>query len=123
MWPLLFRPPREFRVSLAVFCATMAPRYSRGVAKEGGQFLPRRRPAKTLAGTVVEKRGDALNSRPADPREGRLLGMEPADQAVRVLVRAPLPRVVGMGEEHVQDGVLGDLFVLGELLAIVERDA
>ena len=82
---------RHSRVVGGVFCATRAPRSSRGAAKEVGQQLPRRRPAKTLAGTVVEKRVDALELSPANSSEGLRLGIEPADQPVRVLMRAPLP--------------------------------
>ena len=61
---------RNSRVVGGVFCAPRAPRYSQGAATEVGQPLPRRRPAKTLAGTVVEKRVDALELSPANSSEG-----------------------------------------------------
>ena len=100
-----------------------SPSYSRGKAKEGSHFLPRRPPAQTLAGTVVDKNVDTLEFRPPNFSEGRLLGIEPADQAVRVLIGAPLPRVVGVGEKHVHAGVPRNFFMLGKLLAVVESEA
>ena len=57
----------------------LSPRYLRGTTKEGGHLLPWRPPAKTLPGTVIEKRVDTLELPPTDSREGRLFGMEPAD--------------------------------------------
>src|SRR5208283_3984737 len=92
-------------------------------AKEGGHLLPRRPPVKTLARTIVEKHVDALEFRLANASEGGLFGMEPTDQTVRVLIGAPLPRVVGVGEIHVHDGVLRNFFMPGKLLAVVEREA
>ena len=57
-------------------------RSSRGVAKEGGQLLPRRHPPQALSGSIVEKHLDPLEFLLADLSEGRLLGVKSADQAV-----------------------------------------
>ena len=76
-------------------------RSSRGVAKEGGQLLPRRHPPQALSGSVVEKHLAPLEFLLADLSEGRLLGVKSADQAVSILVRPPLPRVIGSREENV----------------------
>ena len=56
--------------NLRVVLTAPGPRYSRGVAKEGGQLLPGRRPGKALAGAVVEKCVDAPDFRPANSSEG-----------------------------------------------------
>ena len=64
---------------------------------------------------------------PANVSEGWLLGMKPADQPVRVLIRVPLPRMVGRGDTHVPDGVPRHLFVAGRtplrLLSVPRRRA
>src|SRR5680860_78955 len=41
------------------------------------------------------------------------------DQSVQVLVRAPFPTMVGPGKVKIYPQGLGDLFVVGELLAVV----
>jgi hypothetical protein len=76
-----------------------------GRNKAGGHLLPRRHPPQALAGPVVEKRVDPVKLGLANVGKGRLLGVQPADQAVGVLVRAPLPGVVGLGEIDVQPQV------------------
>ncbi len=76
-------------------------RSSRGVAKEGGQLLPRRHPPQTLSGSIVQKHLDALESLFADISEGRLLGVKSADQAIGVLVRPTLLGVIGSGDGNV----------------------
>ena len=58
-----------------------------------------------------------------DPSKGGLLGIEPTDQAVRVLVRTPLPRVLEPIKKHVHVSVHRNFFVSGKLLAVVEREA
>ena len=104
-------------------CPTAAgaasPRSARGQIKEGRQLLPRRLPAKTLPRTVVQIGVDPLEFRRAAASQGRRLGMAPADQPVGVFVRAPLPRVIGVGEKHGQDGRPRKSFVRGKLLAVV----
>ena len=60
-------------VSLGGRFSTML-RSSRGVAKEGGQLLPRRHPPQALSGSIVEKHLDPLEFLLADLSEGRLLG-------------------------------------------------
>ena len=87
-------------VSLGGRFSTML-RSSRGVAKEGGQLLPRRHPPQALSGSIVEKHLDPLEFLLADLSEGRLLGVKSADQAIGVLVRPSLPGVIGSGEENV----------------------
>ena len=76
-------------------------RSSRGVAKEGGQLLPRRHPPQALSGSIVQKHLDPLEFLLADLSKGRLLGVKSADQAVGILVRPPLSRVIGSREENV----------------------
>ena len=87
-------------VSLGGRFSTML-RSSRGVAKEGGQLLPRCHPPQALSGSIVEKHLDPLESLLADLSEGRLLGVKSADQAIGVLVRPSLPGVIGSREENV----------------------
>ena len=99
------------------------PRSSRGTTQEGGHLLPGRHPAQTLARTVVQKRVDPLEFRLADSREGRLLGVEPADQTIGVLVRAPFPGMVGLGKIDVQPGRPRHLLVPGKLLSVIQGQA
>jgi len=87
-------------VSLGGRFSTML-RSSRGVAKEGGQLLPRRHPPQALSGSIVEKHLDPLEFLLADLSEGRLFGVKSADQAVGMLVRPTLPGVIGSREENV----------------------
>ena len=81
---------------------SMKPHSSRGRSKEGGHLLPRRHPSQALSRSVVQVRVNLLQCPLADAGERRLLGMEPADQPVGVLVRAALPGVVGIGEEELR---------------------
>jgi hypothetical protein len=54
---------------------------------------------------VVQKHVDPLKFCFANSGEGRFLGVEPADQAIGVLVRPALPGVVGPGKEHIHAGL------------------
>ena len=54
-----------------------------------------------------------------DPREIRALREELPDQAVRVLIRAPLPRTMRVGEVDLDAGLLREQLVLGHLFALV----
>jgi len=99
------------------------PHSSRGRSKEGGHLFPWRHPSQAFPRPVIQKRVDPLESGFSDFREGRLLGMQPADQSVGVLVRAALPGVIGSGEEHIHTGLLCQFLVPGKLFAVVEREA
>ena len=72
-----------------------------GCSQGRRQLLPRRHPLQALSGSIVEKHLDPLESLLADLSEGRLLGVKSADQAVGILVRPALPRVIGSREENV----------------------
>ena len=62
-----------------------------------GHLFARGPSSQTLAGTIVQKRVVVLKFRPANSNEGGLLGIELADQTVRILVRTPLSGVIGIG--------------------------
>lgn len=56
-----------------------------------------------------------------DGVEAHLLRKELPNQAIHVFVGAALPGRIGMGKEEVGVELLGNLFMLGELLAVVRR--
>jgi len=117
--------PRRGKVGAVPLCGrdSAIPRSLRGTTEEGSHLLPRRHPPQALPGPVVQVRVDPLEFRSADARKGRLLGMESADQAVGVFIRASLPGMIGLGEKHIHVGRSRQRLVPGKLLAVVEREA
>ena len=99
------------------------PRFSRGETKAGGHLLAGRVPVQAFPGAIVHEPPELPQLIAVDSGKRGPLGVFPADQSVDVLVRAPFPGVVGLGEEDVQLQPLGDRLVPGELLAVVERQA
>src|SRR5829696_10073250 len=86
-----------------------------------GEHLVGRAVAEPLARAAVEQRLDPGDALPCDAREVSPLREELSQQAVRVLVRAALPRPARGGEVDRQAQRRRDLRVAGELLAIVQR--
>ena len=85
-------------------------------------LLPRCHPAQALAGAVVEEGVDPSQFLLAKLHERSLLGVDPADQPVGVLIGSPLPGVVGTCEKHVRLQLPRNQLVACELLAVVEGD-
>lgn len=86
----------------------------------GHHLLPGSQPTQTLARAIIHKRFDAAKFLIADFCERTLFRIEPANQSIGILIGSPFPRVIGMSEEYIHGHHLGDLFVVGELFAIVE---
>ena len=109
-------------VPRAIRCP-VPPRSSRGEAQAGGGFLARRAPVQTVSGAVVHESPELPHLQSVDLGKRGPLWILAADQPVDVLVRAPFPGMVGVGEEDVHLQPLGDGLVPGELLAVVKRQA
>ena len=119
------RPRRGAPEGQGVAAAPCSDFFRRRSARSGEarfHLLPRCQPIQTLAWTVVEEGVDPSQFLLAKRRERGLLGVDPANQPVGVLVGSPLPGVVGTCEEHVGLQLPRDVFVTGELLAVVEGD-
>jgi hypothetical protein len=86
-------------------------------------LLSGRHPSQTLKGSIIHKPVDAIQFGFAYPGKGRLLGMEPSNHAVSILVRSPLPGVVGAGKIHVHVSASGDFLMMRKLLTVVECDS
>lgn len=75
--------------------------------------------AEAFSGSVVEVVHSDKDFLFCDEIEVHFLREELADEAVHVLVGAPLPRGVGMSEEEVGTEFLGNPLVLDEFSAVV----
>ena len=80
----------------------------------------RRTPVETLHRTVVEQVVDPLQLGIEDVLERASLRKNHPHDPVAVLVRAALPRVVGLGKVDLQSECLFELAELRELLAVVD---
>lgn len=76
-------------------------------------------PAKTFAGSVVDRSSDRRELATVPTGEVGALREVLAQQPVGVLVRASLPWAVRVGEEHRDAGLGGELGVLGEFFAAI----
>ena len=83
------------------------------------EHLARSAPSEAPERTVVEHAVDPAHLLVRDRVEAASLRQHLADDAVAVLVRAALPRVVGLGEEHAQPQLVHEDIELRELLAVV----
>ena len=80
------------------------PRSSRGSRKEGFHFLSWGHPPKALPWPVVDKLINFLELRFPDFRKRRLLGIDPSNEPVGVLIGASLPRAEKLeGQELILD--------------------
>jgi len=86
-------------------------------------LLSGRHPSQTLKGPIIYKSVDTIQFGVAYPGKGRFLGMEPSNHAVSILVRSPLPGVVGAGKKHVHVSVSSDFLMMRKLLTVVECDS
>lgn len=77
--------------------------------------------AEAFSGSVVEVVHGDKDFFFCDEIEAHFLWEELADQAVHVLVGAPLPGGVRMGEEEVSTEFIGNSLVLGKFSAVVSR--
>ena len=83
--------------------------------------LAGRAPVQALERSVVEHPVDPLHLLGENGVERAALGQDLAHDAVAVLVRPPLPRVVRLREVDLDPKRLLELLEEGELLAVVER--
>ena len=82
----------------------------------GQEQLGRRLPAQGLARFGVVVKGDGIELLLGVDAQVRALGQDAAQQAVGVLIDAPLPRTVGMGKEHLDAGALAQRLVIRRTL-------
>src|SRR5215208_2571342 len=87
-----------------------------------GELVRRGCEAERLARAAVELLGDLVEALLADPGEARSLREVLAKQAVRVLVRAPLPRASGIAEVDLDPGLDREAPVLSHLRALIPRE-
>ena len=75
----------------------------------------------TFSRARVQPMGDGVQLALGVARQVRALGQVLAQQPIRVLVGAALPRAVGIGKEHPDREPLGQALVLGHLFAPIVR--
>jgi len=83
----------------------------------GWRFEPER-----FSGPAVQQAFDFCHRRRVDCREVCPLWAEVPDEAVRILVHAAFPRVIGRGKEDLSVQAVGGVPVAGELFAVVVGD-
>lgn len=71
---------------------------------------------------AVEQAFDLRHGRRVDCSEVRAFGEEVSDEAIRVLVHAAFPRMIGRGKEDLGVQAMGGLAVSGELFTVVVGD-
>jgi hypothetical protein len=87
--------------------------------KEFGRTLP----AEALARPGVELPGDGIEFGLSESREVGAFGKILPEQAVGVLVDAPLPRAVRISEVDIDSGHRGEAFVLRHLTSLIRAIA
>src|SRR5574344_653876 len=110
------RPPGQAMSKRAV-----ALRHLETVLNSGREHLARRPPPEASQRPVVEQAVDALHLLLGDVVEPAAFRQDDPNDAVAVLVRPPLPRVVRLREEDVEAAIPHEHLELRILLAVVKR--